>query len=108
MGCYDTVLVPCPKCGELYQAQSKSGDCFLGVYNFNDTPPEVMENVNRHAPFICEKCETKFHVEFHPIVVETNELPESIGDDLTETAGNLTMDKIRSTMENYYNRLNNR
>ncbi len=66
MGVYDTVLIPCPKCGELYNAQSKSGECTLQVYDFNNAPPDVMANVNRHAPFICFNCNAVFHVEFNP------------------------------------------
>ena len=66
MGCYDTILVPCPKCGDLYEAQSKSGDCLLQVYDFEDTPLDVMANVNRHAPFTCSNCRAVFHVEFNP------------------------------------------
>lgn len=72
MGCYDTVLVPCPKCGEKYPAQSKSGDCVLGEYEMNECPEDVMWDVNRHAPFTCEKCGTVFYVEnetiFRPTV----------------------------------------
>jgi hypothetical protein len=75
MGCYDSVLLPCPKCGEIYEAQSKSGDCLLRVFDFDNTPSDVMLNVNRHAPFICLKYGTMFRVEFDPEIkiVETEE-----------------------------------
>ena len=72
MGCFDTVLVPCPKCGELFEAQSKSGDCILMTYNFEDAPDDVMGDVNRHAPFICEKCHTAFMVSHIYSSVEIN------------------------------------
>jgi endogenous inhibitor of DNA gyrase (YacG/DUF329 family) len=68
MGVYDTVLVPCPKCGELYNAQSKSGDCVLAVYTLEEAPADVLENVNRHAPFQCDKCFTIFQVELQCVV----------------------------------------
>lgn len=68
MGCYDTIMIPCPKCGEIYEAQSKSGDCLLREYKFEDCPEDVMENVNRHAPFICSNCQTSFMVEMTPSV----------------------------------------
>ena len=63
MGCYDTVRVPCPKCGEVYYAQSKSGECELDEYTMKDTPEDVRYNVNRHAPFRCEQCSTVFEVD---------------------------------------------
>jgi len=53
MGCYDTVSVPCPRCGEKYDAQSKGGDCVLAHYELADCPPDVLCDVNRHAPFEC-------------------------------------------------------
>lgn len=66
MGMFDTVRVPCPKCGVLYDAQSKSGECILGYYDFpllgaeNPAPANVMDDINRHAPFICIECGTTF------------------------------------------------
>ncbi len=69
MGCYDTVFVPCPKCGEEYEAQSKGGDCLLNYYTFGENVPEnVLSNVNRHAPFICD-CGTKFEVDLEKMEV---------------------------------------
>ena len=64
MGMFDVVMVPCPKCGELYQAQTKSGPCTLGDYLLGEAPEDVLEDVNRHAPFKCEKCGCVFAVEF--------------------------------------------
>jgi hypothetical protein len=82
MGCYDSIFLPCPKCGELYEAQSKSGDCLLRVYDFKYTPKDVMENVNRHAPFTCFNCGTIFKVEFNPEIkiVETDEIANDFPD----------------------------
>ena len=62
MGCFDTILVPCPKCGEKCQAQSKSGACILETYELIEAPEDVLEDVNRHAPFECEECHTSFEV----------------------------------------------
>jgi hypothetical protein len=62
MGCYDTVVVPCPKCGEEYFAQSKGGYCLLYEYPLDKAPDDVLSDVNRHAPFTCYKCRTKFEV----------------------------------------------
>jgi RNase P subunit RPR2 len=60
MGCYDTVIVPCPKCGTEAEFQSKGGDCLLRVYSLADCPEDVLSDVNRHAPYTCEKCGTIF------------------------------------------------
>jgi len=54
MGMYDTVMVPCPKCGKEAQFQSKSGDCLLDVYDLSDCPDNVLANVNRHSPEECD------------------------------------------------------
>ena len=62
MGIYDTVLVPCPKCGGVEYAQSKSGECELKDYALDDAPLDVLVDVNRHAPFQCERCSTVFEV----------------------------------------------
>jgi len=56
MGVYDRVKIPCPKCGERQEAQSKSGDCELDIYEMESCPADVLADVNRHAPFTCDKC----------------------------------------------------
>ena len=60
---FDTIFAKCPKCGTESEFQSKSGDCFLAVYPLSECPSEVLVNVNRHAPQICEKCGTSFGVQ---------------------------------------------
>jgi hypothetical protein len=62
MGCFDSVMVPCPKCGERREFQSKSGDCSLAVYDLEAAPLSVLADVNRHAPLPCGKCGTSFEV----------------------------------------------
>lgn len=62
MGCYDTVMVPCPDCGVKEEFQTKSGDCCLWVYEIEDAPEDVLAGVNRHAPYACQKCGTLFYV----------------------------------------------
>jgi hypothetical protein len=62
MGMYDTVMVPCPKCGTKSEFQSKSGDCTLAVYELNEAPNDVLLDINRHAPATCVKCGTSFGV----------------------------------------------
>ena len=62
MGTYDTVFLPCPKCGTKYDAQSKSGKCELETYELGQAPQVVMDGIHRHAPFSCLKCGTLFCV----------------------------------------------
>jgi ribosomal protein L37E len=63
MGMYDSVMVPCPRCGERSEFQSKSGDCTLATYSINDAPADVLQGVNRHSPNVCKKCGVAFCVE---------------------------------------------
>lgn len=65
MGCFDSVMVPCPKCGEKVEFQTKSGECLLQVYELDKAPEVVLADVNRHAPHFCEKCNIYFEV--HPM-----------------------------------------
>lgn len=60
---YDTVMVPCPRCGARAEFQSKSGDCELATYSLDDAPDDVLLDVNRHSPLTCGKCGVLFGVE---------------------------------------------
>jgi hypothetical protein len=60
MGCFDTVMVPCPVCRKRIGFQSKSGPCDLAVYQYEDAPADVLEDVNRHAPYTCDECSAVF------------------------------------------------
>ena len=74
MGCYDTVLANCPKCGEENEFQSKSGDCALQYYELQNCPENVLANVNRHSPVKC-KCGIYFQVDLiykKPVVSDKN------------------------------------
>lgn len=63
MGMFDTVKVPCPVCNTIEDFQSKSGDCLLWEYELHDAPADVLMGVNRHSPYTCRSCGTKFEVE---------------------------------------------
>ena len=63
VGTYESIRVPCPDCGEVYWAQSKSGPCMMASYDVDKAPNDVIFDVNRHAPFVCEKCGCVFMVE---------------------------------------------
>lgn len=74
MGVYDTVSVPCPRCKELYYAQSKgSHERACRDFTLENCPNDVLSNVNRHAPFVCEECGAVFEVKYvtiEPVVKE--------------------------------------
>lgn len=59
---YDTIIVPCPNCGEEQGFQSKSGQCILRNYILEDCPDDALEDVNRHSPYECD-CGIKFEVD---------------------------------------------
>lgn len=42
MGLYDEIRTRCPKCGGIFEWQSKSGDCTLATYGVHDAPYEVL------------------------------------------------------------------
>lgn len=68
MGMFDEVRVPCPTCGKTAYFQSKGGDCLLVTYELHKAPDNVLSNINRHSPYICEACRTPFKVEINPVV----------------------------------------
>lgn len=63
MGVYDTVLAGCPKCGKLSDFQTKGGSMLLQTFRLEKCPRDVLSDVNRHAPNICEHCGTSFKVD---------------------------------------------
>lgn len=56
MGMYDSVLVPCPRCGTEAEFQSKGGACSLSKYKLAEAPADVLSDVNRYAPVQCASC----------------------------------------------------
>ncbi len=71
MGTYDTINVPCPKCGTKSGFQTKSGQCTLTEYELNEAPADVMEDVMRHGPATCRSCGTVFGVQFQIVSTVT-------------------------------------
>ena len=68
MGCFDTVILPCPKCGAVYEAQSKSGDCAFETYTLGAAPVDVLPGINDYAPFRCSECHTFFVADLQVVV----------------------------------------
>lgn len=54
MGMFDSVMVPCPKCGTEMEFQTKGGECLLLRYTLENAPEDAMSDVNRLAPTECE------------------------------------------------------
>jgi len=108
MGCYDTVLLPCPKCEQLYEAQSKGGDCILKDYTLENAPEDVLSNVNRHAPFVCD-CGTRFEVNLEKmeIVVVTEERKSDFSE-LINLPENPTREDIEKSFLLYRERIDNK
>lgn len=46
MGCYDSVWVRCPGCGEKVEFQSKAGACLLRSYDPSSVPPEIATDLD--------------------------------------------------------------
>lgn len=55
MGCYDTVMAPCPQCGTKAEFQSKAGACELDTFEMNDAPPKILLDIEGDRA-TCEKC----------------------------------------------------
>ena len=53
MGMFDTLSVPCPRCGKEIEYQSKAGDCTLADYNLSNVPASIAGDVNGEV----EQCE---------------------------------------------------
>lgn len=70
MGMYDIVNVPCPTCNTLAAFQSKGGKCNNFSYTLANAPRDVLSNVNRHGPMLCENCNTLFLVNKQNVSVE--------------------------------------
>lgn len=70
MGMFDSIMVPCPKCGTRIGFQTKSGECILAVYELAEAPQDALEDVNRHAPRTCPSCFATVHVEFDTTTCE--------------------------------------
>ena len=59
MSCYDIVKIPCPKCGELVEAQTKSGECNQKEYLGGGAPARLLAELDEEV-FKCSNCESVF------------------------------------------------
>lgn len=62
MGCFDSVMIPCPMCKHDSEFQSKGGDCIQSYYTLENAPDNVLSDIDRHSPNTCFNCGTVFGV----------------------------------------------
>jgi len=59
---FDSVNVPCPKCGNRQEVQSRGG-AGIGVnHDMESCPDNILIGVNHHALLICTHCSTVFEL----------------------------------------------
>lgn len=66
MAMFDTVFVPCPRCGALKEYQSKAGDCTLEEYNIYDAPLAILADIQEGCAWPknnrCYECDYEFKI----------------------------------------------
>jgi hypothetical protein len=58
---FDSVIAPCPKCGEDLEWQSKAGECLLNRYPVTMVPMEIAADVDKEWAY-CEACKESFQL----------------------------------------------
>ncbi len=74
MGCFDSVNVPCPRCGHVNVLQNKAGPCLLNTYSLWNAPLDILADL-ADTRELCEKCEGAytFHVQLIIVACVTDE-----------------------------------
>jgi hypothetical protein len=67
MGCYNTIFFNCPDCGNKLEVQSKSGDCSLSDYEFEDAPLRDLTDIENEI-VTCYKCNRTYKIKLQKIV----------------------------------------
>ena len=62
MGAYNTILVPCPKCGDEVEFQTKSGSCDYQSYKLNLAPIEDVTGIKGEIEE-CPNCRSRVTVD---------------------------------------------
>lgn len=68
MGCYDTVVIRCPKCGEPHYEQTKEGACLLREFPQESVPIDIAVAFNE-ATILCY-CGHIINIEFKGMLPE--------------------------------------
>ena len=61
MGMFDSVLLPCPKCYEQIELQSKAGKCAGEVFDSWRVPIKIAEDLSVN-PIECSECHRSFEI----------------------------------------------
>lgn len=59
MGMFDSVYVPCPRCGTQCEFQTKAGECFMDNYTLDTAPPHLLFDI-MNMPRWCAGCKSWF------------------------------------------------
>lgn len=87
MGMFDTVYLPCVKCGALVGFQSKSGGCTLAEYTLPTAPAEVLGGLtDKSYNTQCKTCKAYLEVEVHA-TAWTKQVGPKPGDHYTSVSG---------------------
>lgn len=81
MSSCDYIMVPCPRCQASQEVQSKGGSCDFEHYTLQTAPVGVLSGANRHAPYLCDKCEATFKVHVVCMAITVLIVPEVKDDD---------------------------
>ena len=65
MGCFDSLIVPCPGCGDSVEFQSKAGDCSLARYTVQDVPLKIAQDLDGEVRH-CHDCARPVRVRMLP------------------------------------------
>lgn len=65
MGCFDSVAVNCPNCGNIVHFQSKADDCTLRVFFTDQVPLAIAEDLNETTE-CCPVCSTTVKLSIRP------------------------------------------
>ena len=72
MGLFDTVMVPCPRCGHREEGQTKWGRGRMRVVDMEDADPSEVAFLDGYV-FTCAVCNCRFKLRFYvPAVVEAD------------------------------------
>jgi hypothetical protein len=74
MGMYDSVYIPCPKCGVKAELQSKAGNCLLVKYELDNAPPAILGDLS-DTQYVCHVCGANISIKVTMTVAVCIEIP---------------------------------
>lgn len=66
------IFIPCPKCGRKYSVEielKNSKVMNIHHYDLDDAPKNLWIYINKHSPFECLNCGSKFNVKFVQVTI---------------------------------------